>query len=150
MKNHYIYDSSIGRLLIEENGSSITKVSFNPHCAQGSKTKLTDEAFRQLQEYFSGTRTHFELPLDPQGTAFQKNVWQELQNIPYGKTVSYKDIALAIDNPKAFRAVGNANNKNPIPIIIPCHRCVGSNGKLTGYAGGLELKQRLLNLEQAK
>ncbi len=150
MKTHYIYDSSIGRLLIEENGSSITKVSFNPHYAQGSKTKLTDEAFRQLQEYFSGTRTQFELPLDPQGTAFQKSVWQELQNIPYGKTVSYKDIALAIDNPKAFRAVGNANNKNPIPIIIPCHRCVGSNGKLTGYAGGLELKQRLLNLEQAK
>lgn len=148
MKNHYIYESLIGNLLIEENGHSITKVSFNPQCAQGRKTDLTDNAFHQLQEYFSGTRTKFDLPLEPEGTLFQKGVWAKLQDIPYGKTASYKDIAQAINNPNAFRAVGNANNKNPIPIIIPCHRCVGSNGKLTGYAGGLELKQRLLDLEQ--
>ena len=102
----------------------------------------------QLNEYFAGTRKSFDLPLKFDGTEFQNRVWRELQNIPYGKTISYKELAEKTGNIKACRAVGMANNKNPLPIIIPCHRVVGSNGKLTGYAGGLEVKKFLLELEQ--
>lgn len=90
----------------------------------------------------------FDLPLDARGTEFQKKVWNELLRIPYGETKSYKDIAVAIGNEKACRAIGMANNKNPIPIIIPCHRVIGSNGKLVGYAGGLNVKEKLLNIEK--
>ena len=102
----------------------------------------------QLSEYFSGTRTEFDIPLAPNGTPFQKLVWRELCRIPYGQTRTYGEIAAAIGSPKAARAVGQAVNRNPIWIVIPCHRIVGAGGKLTGYAGGLELKQQLLNLEQ--
>lgn len=105
------------------------------------------EAKQQLMEYFSGKRKVFQLKLNPKGTEFQKNVWNELIKIPYGETRTYKDIALAVGNHKASRAIGMANNRNPIPLIIPCHRVVGSNGKLVGYAYGLELKTELLNLE---
>jgi len=104
-------------------------------------------AHTQLQEYFAGKRKVFDLELAPSGTDFQKKVWQALLKIPYGKTATYKEIAAAIGHPKAARAVGMACNKNPIAIIIPCHRVVGSNGSLTGYAGGLEMKKRLLELE---
>ena len=97
---------------------------------------------------YSGQRKEFDIPLAPQGTDFQKKVWKALQNINYGTTASYKEIAQKINNPKAVRAVGMANNQNPIAIIIPCHRVIGSNGKLVGYAGGLELKQKLLELEK--
>ncbi|GHF84944.1 methylated-DNA--[protein]-cysteine S-methyltransferase [Thalassotalea marina] len=106
------------------------------------------EVIRQLTQYFSKTRTEFDLPLDPQGTAFQQQVWQTLIQVKYGQTQSYKWLAQAIDNPKAVRAVGGANGKNPIALIIPCHRIIGSNGKLTGYAGGLTLKEKLLAHEQ--
>jgi len=108
-----------------------------------------DAVCRQLDEYFEGKREQFDLPLAPRGTPFQQQVWQALQRIPYGRTWSYAELAEHIHNPKAIRAVGTANGANPISIIIPCHRVIGSNGTLTGYAGGLERKQLLLQLEGA-
>lgn len=102
----------------------------------------------QLGEYFSGLRSEFELPLAATGTAFQNQVWHALTTIPYGETWSYQDLADAIGNPKAVRAVGMANGKNPISVVVPCHRVIGKSGQLTGYAGGVERKQRLLALEQ--
>jgi methylated-DNA-[protein]-cysteine S-methyltransferase len=105
------------------------------------------EAERQLGEYFAGARTRFELPLEPRGTAFQKKVWRVLAEIPFGKTTSYFDVAKAIGSPKASRAVGAANGKNPLSIVIPCHRVVGSAGALTVFAGVLATKAALLNLE---
>ncbi|WLD94007.1 methylated-DNA--[protein]-cysteine S-methyltransferase [Alkalihalobacillus sp. AL-G] len=102
----------------------------------------------QLEEYFARQRTVFDIPLDLFGTRFQKQVWDGLMHIPYGETYSYKDIATLIGSPKAVRAIGSANNKNPMPIIIPCHRVIGSNGCLVGYGGGLDKKEVLLNLEQ--
>ncbi len=103
---------------------------------------------QQLMEYLDGKRQDFSVKLAPVGTEFQRKVWQQLTKIPYGQTASYKDIAIKTGNPKASRAVGMANNKNPIPVIIPCHRVIGANGKLTGYAYGLAIKERLLNIEQ--
>jgi len=105
------------------------------------------EAVRQLKEYFAGRRADFELPLAPDGTEFQRTVWQRLQEIPYGATISYGELAKRVGNPKASRAVGAANGSNPIPIVIPCHRVIGSNGKLTGFGGGLPTKEKLLALE---
>lgn len=120
-----------------------------PQKALLQTTELLSMATIQLDEYFQGKRTTFSLPFKLTGTPFQLTVWKELQNIPYGKTTSYKEIAQKINKPKAYRAVGMANNKNPLPIIIPCHRVIGSNGKLIGYAGGLKLKNYLLELEQS-
>lgn len=105
------------------------------------------EAERQLSEYFAGKRIQFDLPLQPDGTEFQKKVWQALRDIPFGKTKSYLDVARAVGSPDASRAVGAANGKNPLSIVVPCHRVVGANGALTGFAGGLETKARLLALE---
>lgn len=102
---------------------------------------------QQLKEYFNGDRQEFSLPIDQSGSAFQKNVWGYLQRIPFGKTTSYGDVAQGINNPKAVRAVGAANGKNPISIIVPCHRVIGSNGNLTGYAGGMGRKKWLLEHE---
>ncbi|MEC9282994.1 MAG: methylated-DNA--[protein]-cysteine S-methyltransferase [Bdellovibrionota bacterium] len=119
----------------------------NKKSTSSPKKQILLEAKRQLQEYFSGARESFELPLSPRGTEFQSKVWKQLQKIPYGKTKSYGEIAVKIKNPKAMRAVGMANRCNPIPIIIPCHRVIGSNGKLTGFAGGLDLKKKLLDFE---
>ncbi len=120
---------------------------FNMTCTQNSVLSM---AIQQLDEYFAGSRQTFHLPLQLHGTAFQRNVWHELINIPYGSTATYKELAERMGKPKAFRAVGNACNKNPFPIIIPCHRVIGSSGSMTGYAGGIELKNFLLNLEQTK
>ena len=120
-----------------------------PQKALLQTTELLSMATIQLDEYFQGKRTTFSLPFKLTGTPFQLAVWKELQNIPYGKTTSYKEIAQKINKPKAYRAVGMANNKNPLPIIIPCHRVIGSNGKLIGYAGGLTLKNYLLELEKS-
>jgi methylated-DNA-[protein]-cysteine S-methyltransferase len=106
------------------------------------------EAEKQLGEYFEGTRSSFSVPLDMRGTSFQKNVWEALLSIPFGETRSYRDLAKKLGNPRAARAVGAANGRNPISIIVPCHRVIGSNGRLTGFAGGLETKARLLKLEQ--
>ena len=107
------------------------------------------EAYTQLRAYFQGKRNHFDLPLEFYGTDFQKKVWAELLKIPYGETRSYLDIATAVGNPKAVRAVGAANGKNPISIIAPCHRVIGKNGQLVGFAGGLDVKDQLLKLERA-
>lgn len=112
------------------------------------ETSILREAAHQLHGYLSGVHKEFSLPLAPVGTVFMKQVWAILSEIPYSKTVTYKDIAIKIGNPHAARAVGLANNRNPIPIFIPCHRVIGSDGTLTGYRGGLELKQRLLSLEK--
>lgn len=120
-----------------------------PQKALLQTTELLSMATIQLDEYFQGKRTTFSLPFKLTGTPFQLAVWKELQNIPYGQTTSYKEIAQKINKPKACRAVGMANNKNPLPIIIPCHRVIGSNGKLIGYAGGLKLKNHLLELEKS-
>lgn len=107
----------------------------------------TQQAADQLLEYFAGYRTCFDLPLDAKGTDFQHSVWRQLLAIPFGETRSYSDIAIALNNPNAVRAVGLANGKNPISIVVPCHRVIGKNGTLTGYAGGLSRKQQLLELE---
>ena len=110
-------------------------------------TPLLEQGREQLLEYLSGLRREFDLPLAPEGTDFQRRVWARLADIPWGETRSYRDLARAVDCPKGFRAVGLANHRNPIPILIPCHRVVGADGSLTGYAGGLELKRALLRLE---
>ena len=115
--------------------------------AEERETPLLAEAMRQLAEYFAGERREFELPLAPEGTPFMRRVWAELVKVPYGAIATYGEIAERIGNPGGSRAVGLANNRNPIAIIIPCHRIIGSSGKLVGYAGGVELKERLLALE---
>lgn len=151
MNYAYSYEFEIGKLWICTDGSSLLEISFrNDLVTKNPKIQETELILKvksQLDEYFSRKRKVFDLPLNPQGTAFQKRVWQALTQIKYGNTCCYKDIAVAVGNPKASRAVGMANNKNPIPIIIPCHRVIGKNGNLTGYAGGLDVKRELLALE---
>ena len=116
--------------------------------ARKKETPLLRECQRQLEEYFAGKRFKFSLPIELEGTNFQKKVWQALTCIPYGEVWSYRELAQAVGNPKACRAVGMANHNNPISIIIPCHRVIGADGSLTGYGGGLDKKQYLLELEQ--
>ena len=149
MDKLFYYDTNIGRIGIREDGEYITNIYFGEQNLdiEIKETDLIKKAYIQLDEYISGNRTEFDLPLKPKGTEFQSKVWLELTKIPYGETKSYKDIAIAVGNEKASRAVGMANNKNPIPIIIPCHRVIGSNKKLVGYAGGLDLKEKLLKIE---
>ena len=149
MNNIYFYETEIGTIGIRENNKCITDIYFSKINTNDNieESELIKECFRQLKEYFEGNRKNFDLPIEPKGTEFQNKVWNELLKIPYGKTKSYKDIALAIGNEKACRAIGMANNKNPIPIIIPCHRVIGSNGKLVGYSGGINVKEKLLNIE---
>lgn len=145
------YLSPIGPLFIREENKMITHLSFQPLSCAGdilSETPLLSETKKQLDQYFAGRRKFFDLPLKPRGTDFQQKVWKELQKIKYGETVSYLEIAERVENPKACRAVGMANHRNPIAIVIPCHRVVGKNGQLTGYAGGLHIKEFLLNLEK--
>lgn len=147
--NVYFYETKIGTIGIRENSKYITDIYFSKIDTNDNikETELIKKCFLQLKEYFEGSRKDFDLPIQPEGTEFQKKVWDELLKIPYGETKSYKDIALAIGNEKACRAVGMANNKNPIPIIIPCHRVIGSNKKLVGYSGGIDVKEKLLNIE---
>jgi len=150
--NYYAYDSPFGKMMICSDGKAITHIVPGDRMIPAGCNKanaLTDKAAKQLEEYFAGERREFDLPLDPQGTQFQRSVWNALLKIPYGETKSYMQIAKMVDNPKACRAVGMANNKNPIWIVIPCHRVIGADGSLTGYGGGLEMKQRLLELEKA-
>ena len=140
--------TAFGRIGIQGGDGAVVTLLLN--CRQpeaDSRDPVIAEAFRQLEEYFSGGRREFDLPLNPKGTPFQRRVWDALRRIPYGRTASYKEIAEAIGCPNGYRAVGLANNRNPIAIIVPCHRVVGADGKLVGYAGGLELKQKLLDLE---
>lgn len=140
------FHSPIGPLTIYENEGFIVRVDFSENKTT-SKSPLILECKKQLDEYFQKKRKEFDLPLKPQGTKFQTDVWNALCSIPYGECVSYKDVATMINNPKAVRAVGGANNKNPIAIIIPCHRVIGSDGKLVGYGGGIDIKINLLELE---
>lgn len=143
----------VGGICIEEEGGAITSLYI---CRDPMKLSeecpdaLLREAKKQLQEYFAGDRRKFTLPLRPAGTPFQQKVWDALRRIPYGETCSYGEIAVQIGNPKACRAVGGANNKNPIMILIPCHRVVGADGSLVGFGGGLPVKEFLLALEKSK
>jgi len=147
------YESEIGKIGIAEKNGRITNVYITdkelPKEIQLCETPLLREAVRQFEGYFSGHLKKFTLPIEPTGTAFMKQVWAALCEIPYGMTATYGEIAAKIGKAKASRAVGLANNRNPIPIIIPCHRVIGANGCLTGYAGGLEMKKRLLELERS-
>lgn len=152
MDKLFFYDTELGRLGIRDNSQNITNLYFESENISRDdviieESDLTKLAYTQIREYLDGKRKVFDLPLHPNGTEFQIKVWKALTEIPYGETRSYKDIAISIGNEKACRAVGMANNKNPIPIIIPCHRVIGANKKLVGYAGGLDLKERLLDLE---
>ncbi|MBB5335349.1 methylated-DNA--[protein]-cysteine S-methyltransferase [Pectinatus brassicae] len=150
MKKRFSYQTKIGNIYITEDKSSIVGINFKKPLtpAEEVETLLMREAFTQIEEYLAGRRKEFRLPLKPKGTYFQEKVWEELQKIPYGHTVSYKEIAQAIGQPKAMRAVGQANNKNNIAICIPCHRVISADGKLSGYAGGVKVKQFLLDLER--
>ena len=146
-----IYQSPIGALTILSGDKGIKAIKFYEDekvKAQGRTNEMTRWAVKELEEYFQGKRKVFTVPCVHQGTDFQKRVWEALIQIPYGETRTYKEIAAAAGNPKASRAVGMANNRNPIPIIIPCHRVIGTNGSLTGYAGGLKVKEYLLKLER--
>jgi len=157
MKCYWRYEYPVGSLGIAENNGRVTHVFFTDKDAGGApkgyepcETPGIKEADKQLTEYFAGKRKDFDLPLEPSGTEFQKKVWAALRKIPYGETESYGGIAAGIGNPLASRAVGMANNRNPIVIIYPCHRVIGADGSLTGYGGGLKNKALLLELEGKK
>ena len=150
-------ESPIGRLLLVGDGGRLEAINL----PSGTRTVVPAadwhedaaafrEAITQLEEYFRGVRQEFSLALAPRGTLFQQRVWRALQAIPYGRTATYRDIARAIGQPSAVRAVGLANGRNPLPIVIPCHRVIGSDGSLTGYGGGLSVKQFLLTLERGE
>jgi len=150
--NYYTKETMLGDITITEELGFVTSLHLKSKIFRGEfdKNILSEElnnAFTQLEEYLEGNRKIFELPLNPKGTTFQQKVWSCLYKIPYGETRTYKEISLQLGNKNASRAVGNANNKNPIPIFIPCHRVIGSNGCLIGYGCGIEIKQKLLNLE---
>lgn len=153
MKYYKDINTVIGKVRIIEEDGYIIELQINKDFDKNEDilekdTNILKNAERQLSEYFSGKRNTFDLKLNSKGTDFMKKVWRELLNIPYGETRTYKEIAEKIGNPKGARAVGMANNKNPIPIIIPCHRVIGKNKKLVGYALGLDMKEFLLNLER--
>jgi methylated-DNA-[protein]-cysteine S-methyltransferase len=143
------WQSPIGGLYIYANNSALLALTYSPQKIQAleKSNPLINETIQQLKEYFSGERKKFTLPLAPIGTDFQRRAWNTLKQIPYGKTISYKDQANQMRALKAFRAVGTANSKNPIAIIIPCHRVIASSGKISGYAGGVEVKSQLLKVE---
>ncbi len=148
------YHSPIGTLLLAGRGEALEILGFtsgrqaiNPHSSWMANATPFAEAVLQLKEYFQGVRRSFKLALAPQTTPFQRKVLDVLQTIPYGETRTYKEVAISIGNPKAVRAVGAANGRNPIPIIIPCHRVIGSDGALTGFGGGIDAKRALLQLE---
>ena len=150
MAQWLVLPSPVGELTLAEENGALTGLYFGTSCLLGEKgtSPLLEEAARQLQEYFAGCRREFFLPLAPRGTEFQRQVWHALEGIPYGETRTYGEIARAIGKPKACRAVGMANHRNPLSILVPCHRVVGADGSLTGYGGGLEAKQFLLELEK--
>ena len=153
--NHAYLDTAIGTLLIVGDAAAVHRIIF-PQRGRAAKPEPewqesqrgpVGEALRQLREYFAGKRAEFDLPLAPAGTAFQRSVWRQLQEIPYGETISYGELARRVGNPKASRAVGSANGANPLPIVIPCHRVIAGDGTLGGFGGGLLTKQTLLALE---
>ncbi len=147
--NCYHYEFSIGMLCIEEEKGCITGIYRDNKIGENEiETDLIKRAHGQLIEYFAGKRKVFDLPIHLEGTVFQQKVWAALQTIPYGETRTYGEIAKQVGNPKASRAVGRANHKNPVMIVVPCHRVIGSNGSLVGFGGGLDMKEYLLKLEK--
>lgn len=152
-----LVDTPVGRMLLSGSDYALHHL-FLPNAAeellagldQGREghPRAVAETERQMQEYFAGERLEFDLPLDPKGTEFQRAVWWALAGIPYGETMSYGQIAARVGRPTAFRAVGMTNGRNPLPLVLPCHRVIGSNGKLVGFGGGLDLKERLLSHER--
>ena len=153
MKNFFFYDTDIGKITIAEEDGYITHVLFgheNLPDSRVNETALLKDAHKQISEYLKGERRSFDLPLSPSGTEFQQRVWKALTGIPYGETVTYEDIARKVGNEKACRAVGMANNRNPISLIIPCHRVIGKNGKLTEYRKEIEIQKYQLKLERGK
>lgn len=156
MSDIYMFQSPIGWLKLCADKDGITGLSVQRECTETMESHkfmrhsdLLYEAYTQLQQYFAGKRMQFEVPIHNTGTDFQKRVWQELRQIPYGETRSYEEVAVAIGNPKSCRAVGQANNKNPILIINPCHRVIHKNGDITGFGCGTEIKKILLDLEKS-
>jgi methylated-DNA-[protein]-cysteine S-methyltransferase len=156
-RTHTIIDSPIGPITLVADGDAlaclymdIQRYPDDVGPADPGDSVVLKEAERQLAEYFAGERTEFDLPLAAEGTPFQRRVWSALCDIPYGETISYGELARRVGQPSAARAVGLANGRNPISIVVPCHRVIGSSGKLVGYGGGLDRKQRLLELEQAR
>ena len=141
-------DSPIGALGLCARDGRLVRVAFGGTEETEYKDPVLYETARQLEEYFRGERREFTVPLSPDGTPFRKKVWAALREIPYGETATYSEIAAAVGSPKAARAVGMANHVNPIPVIIPCHRVVGKSGSLVGYAGGLEIKRMLIDIEK--
>lgn len=151
MKYTHTYKTIIGNIEIIEEDKYIIGVNFNTESSiEDKETELIKETYKQIKEYLEGKRKIFDIPIKMEGTEFQKKVWKELTKIPYGETRSYKQIAEGIGKPKASRAVGMANHNNPIAIIVPCHRVIGTNNKLVGYAGGLDIKEKLLKIEKSK
>lgn len=151
MKYIKYINTKIGSIAIIEEDDKIIKININEkeeNEITRKETVLLKETEKQIREYFEGKRKTFDVPLNPKGTNFMKNIWTALQDIPYGEVRTYQQIAEKVGNPKASRAVGMANHRNPIPIIIPCHRVIGSNGKLVGYALGMDIKRFLLEWEK--
>lgn len=143
-----LMDSPVGPLTLTASEDALTGIDFgDTRDGADAPSPLLERAAGEMAAYFAGERREFTVPLAPAGTAFQKSVWAQLQKVPYGETASYKDIARRLGKPGAAIAVGQANSRNPIPIIIPCHRIIGSGGKMVGYAGGLHVKRALLALE---
>lgn len=143
----YTYKTKIGYLTISEENDIIVEILFGKSENLTKENNALKKAINEINEFLDGNRKEFTFPFQISGTEFQQKVYNELLKIPYGQTCSYKDIAKSIGNEKASRAVGNANNKNKLPIVIPCHRVIGKNKDLTGYAGGFDIKEFLLNLE---
>jgi methylated-DNA-[protein]-cysteine S-methyltransferase len=148
MQYQTTFNSPLGFLILRSDGQSITEISFSEIDLQEQPScEVLEKCKEQLADYFSGKVTEFQLPLSPEGTYFQQKVWTELQNIPYGETITYMELAIRLGDAKAIRAVGTANGRNPIAIVIPCHRVIGAGNKLVGYAGGIWRKKVLLELE---
>ena len=144
------FSTTVGALTLEGDDRSLTRVGFGtPRSPQGDARAVADAAI-QLEQYFAGKRTEFELDVELDGTPFERRVWDEVRAIPYGQTATYAEIARRVGRPGASRAVGRANARNPVAVIVPCHRVVGSDGSLTGYAGGIEMKRALLDLERGQ
>ena len=143
----FLIRTGLTSLAVTLEHDAVTEIRFSGSASRTAATTLEHRVADELLEYFAGTRTEFTVPISPAGTDFQRAVWRALQRIPYGETRTYGEISEAVDRPGAARAVGTSNHRNPIPIIIPCHRVVGSNGQLCGFGGGLGIKRRLLELE---
>lgn len=157
MSRHIYISSPLGRILLVADDRGLTMINFQdgkgakkpPHTSTESAASFK-EAAEQIRAYFRGELKKFKLPLSPQGTAFQLGVWKAMSGIPYGKTISYRELAQRAGRPKAWRAAGAAAGRNPLPIVVPCHRVIGSDGRLTGFYGGIHLKEYLLKLEAAR